>query len=259
LNRISWKINLATPVEFIALILNEKFSDMSELCEMVNDWINFALFEYGLYKKYDQMTLTFASILISLKYKQMNTSEVEKIMNVSDLCEKRVIEDCMKEMLEIMFKDEEDSEENKMDIEIENSNNGIGNVNNNEPAPILNLDLPLEENEECLISEDTVCSLNALESCQEYLFDFRHTTSASFSTVDTNISHVQLLDETEFLGRKISDSRNDLIRIKMKENADPNTKHKCLKIKAVVKKKHAKSKCKYEKSLIKNKKQQEKK
>lgn len=72
LNQASWDLYLNTPSEYAAIIFDDFIiqhlheDHFDSLKELISTWIQFGLNEYSLYYKYDQVTLTLASIYIGL-------------------------------------------------------------------------------------------------------------------------------------------------------------------------------------------------
>jgi hypothetical protein len=110
LNKLDWKINLSTPAEMKSLLLllvNEKIED--DLENLMNHVINFSLYENEIYSKYDPFTITIASVLISNRhYGRNEQAEITKV--IKNLCDREVIENCIKEIFELMNKNDLESE-----------------------------------------------------------------------------------------------------------------------------------------------------
>jgi hypothetical protein len=116
LNRISWKLNLSTPFEIHTIILKHFFplnEDFEQIQETTNDWVNFSLAEWDLYRRFSQFSITISCILIALKSKEMYT-EFENIKSFiqENYCISE-IQECMSEIVKVMYTDEECAPENE--------------------------------------------------------------------------------------------------------------------------------------------------
>jgi hypothetical protein len=108
LNRISWKINQSTPAEMKAILLDGEQLTTEHL-EMIDDWINFSLYEYDLYSKYDQLFISVAGILIVFKYNKINPEKIEAAVLELGL-DYDEIKSCMKEIFERMLGEDQEKE-----------------------------------------------------------------------------------------------------------------------------------------------------
>lgn len=109
LNKCSWRINMTTPIEIINIILTiNGIVNMSEFRDTVQNWMNFCLFDYDIYQKYDHFTLSAASILITCTYMQEDSTYTTEILD-NLLLDKDNIENCM---AFILMKFNDDSGEN---------------------------------------------------------------------------------------------------------------------------------------------------
>lgn len=200
MNGIDWKVYMGTAVETSSVILNEIFEKneknknfqknenfenfkknenfenfqknenfeifqnfMQEIKSSTSDWINFALFEYSIYSKYDDFTISASSIMISLRcneneislefvekfklfLKNENFKNFEIFKNIEEDIEK-----CMQEMVEIMNREETDENNDNVNF-IDNTEkiNDFENENENENF----------ENEQMIINEEIMADYN---------------------------------------------------------------------------------------------------
>ena len=115
MNRVGWKLHLITPRDLQEEILREVFPidkilqiNLS-LQQQITNWVNFSLTEIDLFKKHDQMQLTYASLLLTFKISHME-EEIQKV--VEDIKNKKLvnfeeIKNCINSMIILYNKEDE--------------------------------------------------------------------------------------------------------------------------------------------------------
>jgi hypothetical protein len=147
MNRVGWRLHLTTPRDLQEEILNEIFSlDENRhikfnLQEKISNWVNFSMTEYALFKNYDQLTLTFASLLLTFKIAEMER-EIQKLVEsikTKNLGEMEEIKNCVNLMIQLFNReDDEPSKVPESDAEAltqaeEESQNNFSDQENHQP------------------------------------------------------------------------------------------------------------------------------
>ena len=142
------KHNLKTPFDIIEIIqlklkLLLKFSSlkMENFINITNSFILFSLHEYSIYKKYNQVIITFACLLIGIsdfdngenseEENKKNKNIIKNFITELDFIDLGLIEECEKDILSVINNNSDDDEE--FEITRANSLNSFSEaLNNNE-------------------------------------------------------------------------------------------------------------------------------
>ena len=142
------KHNLKTPFDIIEIIqlklkLLLKFSSlkMENYINITNSFILFSLHEYSIYKKYNQVIITFACLLIGIsdfdngenseEENKKNKNIIKNFITELDFIDLGLIEECEKDILSVINNNSDDDEE--FEITRANSLNSFSEaLNNNE-------------------------------------------------------------------------------------------------------------------------------
>ena len=127
MNRISWNLFLETPYEMCSLILREicGIEANIKLIENVNDWVNFSLNEYFLYKKYNLFQLSLSSVLLGLRMMGMEEQigKLVQFITSNSLADLPSLQNCVQQMVSIMNQSDEDS----LDVEYSQADSTYNN------------------------------------------------------------------------------------------------------------------------------------
>jgi hypothetical protein len=142
------KHNLKTPFDIIEIIqlklkLLLKFSSLKieNFINITNSFIQFSLHEYLIYKKYNQVIITFACLLIGIsdfdngenseEENKKNKNIIKNFIKELDFIDLGLIEECEKDILSVINNNSDDDEE--FEITRANSLNSFSEaLNNNE-------------------------------------------------------------------------------------------------------------------------------
>lgn len=107
LNKISFKVHLFTSFELQNMIFEYLNVNDTDLFQSTSIWINFALNEYRIYKKFDQFTLSISCIMIALKSKEYeNQIEcLKNYINESNL-KLEAFQNCINDIYELITEEE---------------------------------------------------------------------------------------------------------------------------------------------------------
>ncbi len=85
-----------------------------ELAENVSDWVNFALNEFFLYKKYNQFELSLCSVLLGLRMAGMENqiANLVQFINFNNLADISHLQTCIKQMVALTNQSEDEPSEN---------------------------------------------------------------------------------------------------------------------------------------------------
>jgi len=128
LNRLSWNLPLETPAEVESLLRKTLFAHDEKyeaISSEISDWINLSMTEFGIYRKWDQFTLTISCIAISLQVHEFQDQlnfMAEFLKNCNcDLVDYKKVEECSSELFETMKR--EDPPQNELLNEISQEEN----------------------------------------------------------------------------------------------------------------------------------------
>ena len=166
------KHNLKTPFDIIEIIqlklkLLLKFSSlkMENFINITNSFILFSLHEYSIYKKYNQVIITFACLLIGISdFDNSENSEEENKKNKNiiknfitelDFIDLGLIEECEKDILSVINNNSDDDEE--FEITRANSLNSFSEaLNNNEKMKENKINLDISNRFSTASNEDNL-------------------------------------------------------------------------------------------------------
>ena len=166
------KHNLKTPFDIIEIIqlklkLLLKFSSlkMENFINITNSFILFSLHEYSIYKKYNQVIITFSCLLIKISdFDNVENSEEENKKNKNiiknfitelDFIDLGLIEECEKDILSVINNNSDDDEE--FEITRANSLNSFSEaLNNNEKMKENKINLDISNRFSTASNEDNL-------------------------------------------------------------------------------------------------------
>ena len=118
-------------------LLNCSNSKMDNLLNSTNSFIYFSLCEYSIYKKYNQLIITFACLLIGIS-SEYNDDEkqrdlIKNFFRQFDFINLRLIEECEKDILSLINDNNSDDDEEEFEYTRPSSLNSLfEELNNNE-------------------------------------------------------------------------------------------------------------------------------
>lgn len=127
MNRVGWNLLLITPRDLQDEILSvvfpvDKIRQINlSLQQQITNWVNFSLTEIDIFKKHDQMQLTYASILLTFKINLME-EEIKKV--VEDIKNRKLVDyeeikNCINSMINLFNEDDKKpSEETESSSEV---------------------------------------------------------------------------------------------------------------------------------------------
>lgn len=124
LSEAHWDLCLDTPANMQDNILSEIFKDsplnesqMEKVNDTVNTYLQYSLCEYELYSNFDMLTITLASVYLTVLVMEEDTEIKEKVVNyINDNCEivnKEKISECCQSILKCIDKVEEKENEDE--------------------------------------------------------------------------------------------------------------------------------------------------
>ena len=124
LSEAHWDLCLDTPANMQDNILSEIFKDsplnesqMEKVNDTVNTYLQYSLCEYELYSNFDMLTITLASVYLTVLVMEEDTEIKEKVVNyIKDNCEivnKEKISECCQSILKCIDKVEEKENEDE--------------------------------------------------------------------------------------------------------------------------------------------------
>ena len=166
------KHNLKTPFDIIEIIqlklkLLLKFSSlkMENYINITNSFILFSLHEYSIYKKYNQVIITFACLLIGIsdfdngenseEENKKNKNIIKNFITELDFIDLGLIEECEKDILSVINNNSDDDEE--FEITRANSLNSFSEaLNNNEKMKKNKINLDISNRFSTASNEDNL-------------------------------------------------------------------------------------------------------
>ena len=166
------KHNLKTPFDIIEIIqlklkLLLKFSSlkMENFINITNSFILFSLHEYSIYKKYNQVIITFACLLIGIsdfdngenseEENKKNKNIIKNFITELDFIDLGLIEECEKDILSVINNNSDDDEE--FEITRANSLNSFSEaLNNNEKMKENKINLDISNRFSTASNEDNL-------------------------------------------------------------------------------------------------------
>lgn len=166
------KHNLKTPFDIIEIIqlklkLLLKFSSlkMENYINITNSFILFSLHEYSIYKKYNQVIITFACLLIGIsdfdngenseEENKKNKNIIKNFITELDFIDLGLIEECEKDILSVINNNSDDDEE--FEITRANSLNSFSEaLNNNEKMKENKINLDISNRFSTASNEDNL-------------------------------------------------------------------------------------------------------
>ena len=166
------KHNLKTPFDIIEIIqlklkLLLKFSSlkMENYINITNSFILFSLHEYSIYKKYNQVIITFACLLIGIsdfdngenseEENKKNKNIIKNFISELDFIDLGLIEECEKDILSVINNNSDDDEE--FEITRANSLNSFSEaLNNNEKMKENKINLDISNRFSTASNEDNL-------------------------------------------------------------------------------------------------------
>ena len=118
MNKLGWNLHLLTPRDIQAEIIATVFTQeeamvINGLHTDFTNWVNFAMIEFTLYKRFDQFVLSLASLMLTLKCANF-LGAIAKIMDAirnTGLADLELVRSCVNLMFDLCKKEENEGED----------------------------------------------------------------------------------------------------------------------------------------------------